>query len=264
MDYQSLLKNATAGKIGLCVGLDPVIESMPPQFHHTSEPLLKFNLEIIEATKDIAAAYKPNFAFYEAYGASGWMQLEKTIQAIPSDIVIIGDAKRGDIGSTARAYAKALFDNLKVNSATVSPYLGGDAIVPFLESDEHGVFILTVTTNPGGSDVQQLIVDGKPLFYKIIQLARRLNIKRNIGLVVGATKPELLPEILENAIDLPLLIPGVGAQGGDVERLRKTLLGYDAPVFVNASRSILYASKKKDFAIAAKHAAANLRDQLRG
>lgn len=263
MDFHTLLKTAVGEGIGLCVGLDPVMERLPSKIQTADEPLFAFNLEIIEATSDFAAAYKPNLAFYEAHGAEGWRQLEKTIKAIPSDKVIIGDAKRGDIGSTAKAYATALFDRLGVDAATVNPYLGSDALEPFIERDDKGIFVLAVTTNPGGSDIQELLVDGEPLYRYVIRLARRLNKRRNIGLVIGATKPDLWQDLLQEAIDLPLLVPGIGAQGGDTDRVRRHLENYPAPVLVNASRSILYASSGDNFKSAARDAAEKLCDQLR-
>ena len=262
MTFQSKLLEATGGKLGVCVGLDPVVEKMPKKFHNSKEPLYEYNLDIIEATHDIAAAYKPNLAFYEAHGASGWNQLLKTIEAIPDENVVIGDAKRGDIGSTAVAYAKALFNNLGCDAATVSPYLGSDSLEPFVVDENHGIFALAVTTNPSGAELQQLICNGIPLFRHVIRMVKKININRNIGLVVGATKPELFSTVLKEAEDLPLLIPGVGSQGGDIERLLNNLSGYSAPVFVNSSRGIIYASDGEDYKKAAHNAAEELRDQL--
>lgn len=248
---------------GLCIGLDPVWDRLPEHIRTEPEPLLTFNREIIAYTSDIAAAYKPNLAFYEAFGADGWRQLEKTIKLIPDSCMVIADGKRGDIGSTAKAYAASIFDTLGSDAATVNPYLGGDAIEPFLERPDKGIFILALTSNPGGSDLQELICNGEPLFRHVIKLAVRLNRTGNVGLVIGATKPEHWQEILDLAVDLPLLVPGIGAQGGNLDALKSALLNYPAPVLVNASRSIIYASAGEDFGKAAREAAQALNEQLK-
>ncbi len=246
------------------MGLDPIPDRLPEMFRGDSEPLYKFNLEIIEATKEFASAYKPNLAFYERFGLSGWTQLSKTIDAIPNDKIIILDAKRGDIGATSAAYADALFNTLSGDATTVSPYLGSDSVEPFVKDESHGIFLLTVTSNPGGADFQELLIDGEPLFIYVIRLARKLSDKNNIGLVVGATRPELWDKVLNEAIDLPLLIPGVGAQGGDPVEIRRILRGYQAPALVNSSRAIIHASSGSDFVSAARKATASLFEQLNG
>jgi len=263
LTFSARLKAATGDGPGLCVGLDPLLERLPEKLRQSSEPLLSFNLEIIEATSEYASAYKPNLAFYELFGAAGWRQLEETIRAVPEGKVVIADGKRGDIGSTAKAYAAALFDGLGSDAATVNPYLGSDALDPFLQRQDKGAFILALTSNPGGSDLQQLISEGEPIYSHVIRLARGLNRLGNVGLVVGATRPEIWPEILPQAEDLPLLIPGVGAQGGGVAALKEALKSYPAPALVNASRSIIYASSGDDFKRAARDAARRLLDQLR-
>ncbi len=264
MTFGTKLRNSIQGKIGVCIGLDPIPDRLPEIFRGNSEPLYNFNLEIIEATRDFASAYKPNLAFYERFGASGWEQLAKTVQAIPTDKVVILDAKRGDIGSTSAAYADALFNTLGGDAATVSPYLGADSIEPFIANEEHGIFLLAVTSNPGGADFQELIIGEVPLYVYVIRLARKLAGAQNVGLVVGATRPKLWETVLTEAIDLPLLIPGVGAQGGDAVEIRRILSGYEAPVLVNSSRAIIHASVGQDFAGAARKAAATLFEQLNG
>ncbi len=263
MDFNSKLRNVTDGKIGLCIGLDPVLDRLPETIRTSREPLYAFNSEIIEHTHDIAAAYKPNLAFYEALGDEGWRQLEKTVQAVPDKCLVIADGKRGDIGSTAAAYALSLFDRLDVDAATVNPYLGADALLPFLERVDHGAFVLAVTSNPGGADLQELVCEGEPLFRHVIRMARRLNGSGNVGLVVGATRPTLWRDVMDVAVDLPLLVPGIGAQGGDLGLLKSALRDYPAPTLVNASRSIIYASSGADFGRAAREAALNLADKLR-
>ena len=263
MDFCKKLDSLVENRIGLCIGLDPVIERMPDRIRESKEPLFAFNLEIIEHTSDYAAAFKPNLAFYEAHGADGWIQLEKTIRAVPDRCIVITDGKRSDIGSTAERYAYSLFTRLDSDAATVSPYLGSDSLEPFLRRSDKGVFILTLTSNPGGSDLQELECEGESLYLHVVKMAHRLNRLGNVGLVVGATKPEAWNGILELAENLPLLVPGIGAQGGDLEALKLALRDYSAPVLVNASRSIIYASTGDDFGLAAQEAARELNDRLR-
>lgn len=260
--FRDKLEKSVQRGFGLCVGLDPVFEKLPEKFRADNEPLYAFNLEIIEATLDYASAYKPNLAFYEAHGADGWRQLEKTIKAIPDDKVVIGDAKRGDIGNTARAYAKSLFTKLGCDAATVSPYLGSDSLEPFTQDERKGAYVLAITSNPGGKELQELLVDGKAVYRYVIQMAQRLSNSGNVGLVIGATKPDLWQELLEVISDMPLLIPGVGTQGGDLGALKTALKDYKAPVLVNASRSIIYASTGADFKSAARDAASSLKADL--
>ncbi|NQU05177.1 MAG: orotidine-5'-phosphate decarboxylase [Calditrichaeota bacterium] len=261
MDFALKLKDLKY-KFNLCVGLDPVWDKLPEHIRSAEEPLLAFCSEIIEKTQDIATAYKPNLAFFEAFGPEGWKQLGKIISLVPDNCIVIADGKRGDIGSTAVAYAKSLFETLGCDAATVSPYLGGDSIEPFLKRVENGAFILALTTNPGGSDLQELVCDDEPLYIHVVRLARRLNKSKNVGLVVGATKTQLWQKILETAVDLPLLIPGIGAQGGDIDALKSELKDYAAPAFINASRSIIYASSDKDFGSKARDAAFKLYDRF--
>lgn len=264
MNYIEKLQKSVSDGIGLCVGLDPVIDRIPEKFHKSRSPLLDFNLEIIHATSDIASAYKPNLAFYEVYGANGWQQLEETIKAIPDDVVVIADAKRGDIGNTSKAYARALFEGLKADAATINPYLGSDSIGPFIEDDRHGVFVLAVTSNPGSAELQALLVDDEPLSYHVVRMCRKLNKFSNVGLVMGATRPEMWAGLLETSQDMPLLIPGIGAQGGDLNAVKAALKSYKAPVLINSSRSILFASSGDDFAEAARVEALRTKEMLIG
>jgi orotidine-5'-phosphate decarboxylase len=264
MTFQDKLKTAVPSGIGLCVGLDPVVAKMPAKFQSSPTPLFDFCRDLIDATKDFASAYKPNAAFFEVYGADGWQQLKDTVAAIPSDKIKIIDAKRGDIGSTAEAYADALFGYLKGDATTLSPYLGGDAIQPFLKKPEFGGYLLAVTSNPGGADLQELLIDNEPLYLHVVRLAKKLAINQNVGLVVGATRQSLWAKLLETAVDLPLLIPGVGAQGGDPVSLREMLRDYPGVALVNSSRDIIYASQKDDYQSAARDAAAKLSNLLTG
>ena len=229
--------------------------------------VFEFNKAIIEATADLVCAYKPNLAFYEALGNEGLDALKGTIKYIPDDIPVIGDAKRGDIGNTAKAYARAIFDNFGFDATTVSPYLGFDSIKPFIEYQDKGIFILCRTSNAGAADFQSLRSEVennyRPLFEIVALKAGQWNTYGNIGLVVGATYPEELKLIRGSHPDMPLLIPGIGAQGGDLAS--SVRYGVDArgeKAIINSSRQIIYASREKDFARAARRAASSLREQI--
>jgi len=248
----------------LCVGLDPDPKLMP------IKDVFRFNREIIDATSDLVCAYKPNLAFFEALGIEGLKALEKTLAHIPEDIPVLGDAKRGDIASSSEAYARALFETFGFDAATVNPYLGRDSIVPFIAYADKGVFILCKTSNAGSADFQESLCAEpggtgrtRPLFELVAQRAREWNTKGNIGLVVGATYSEQLKRVRELCPELPLLIPGIGAQGGDLAAVVK--YGVDAngeKAIINCSRQIIYASKGKDFAQAARREALSLRDRI--
>ena len=264
MTFIEKLNNATRkNKSLLCVGLDPDQERMPDKVN-----VFEFNKAIIEATSDLVCAYKINFAFYEALGDDGMSILKQTKSFIPGDIPIIGDAKRGDIGNTAKAYAQAIFSYLDFDAATVNPYLGYDSIEPFLQYQNRGIFILCRTSNAGAVDFQSLNIetgDDKhlPLFEVVARKAGEWNVHGNIGLVVGATYPDELKVIREQHPDMPLLIPGVGAQGGDLAlTVRYGVDRHGEKAIINSSRQVLYASKGMDFAQAARQAAANLREQI--
>jgi orotidine-5'-phosphate decarboxylase len=225
--------------------------------------VLQFNKAIIDSTCDLVCAYKPNLAFYEALGTEGLTILEKTVKYVPGDIPVIADAKRGDIGNTARAYAKALFSVLAFDAATVNPYLGFDSLEPFINYQDKGVFILCRTSNRGATDFQDLHTNGLPLYEAVAQKAQEWNIHGNIGLVVGATYPEELKRVRSICPEMPLLIPGIGAQGGDLA----SAVGYGVDArgekaIINVSRQILYASKEKDFARAARNVAEKTRNQI--
>jgi orotidine-5'-phosphate decarboxylase len=246
----------------LCIGLDPDPEQMPPGIS-----VYEFNKAIIEATSDLVCAYKPNFAFYEALGAEGMDALRRTIKCIPRDIVSIGDGKRNDIGNTAKSYAKALFDIFSLDGATVNPYLGFDGVEPFLEYKDRGVILLCRTSNSGAADFQSLLCETpkglRPLFEVVAGKAQDWNTHGNIGLVVGATYPEELKLIRERHPDLPLLIPGIGAQGGDlITSVKYGVSPHGDRAIINSSRQVIYASRGKDFADAARRIALALRDEI--
>ena len=262
MNFNEKLTNTTElNNSLLCIGLDPDPELMPSKVD-----VVKFNKAIIDATSDLVCAYKLNLAFYEALD-DGIDALKHTISYIPNDIPVIGDAKRGDIGNTARAYAKAIFITLGFDATTVNPYLGFDSVEPFIEYWDRGVFILCRTSNPSAVDFQSLQFETKggrlPLFEIVALRATQWNQHRNIGLVVGATYPEELKLIRQNHPDMPLLIPGIGTQGGDLA----TAVSYGGNAWgrgaiLTSSRQIIYASPEKDFAEAARRVAADLREQI--
>jgi orotidine-5'-phosphate decarboxylase len=230
---------------------------------------LRFNRDIIAATSDLICAYKLNLAFYEAMGIEGVTILKQTLQYIPKEIPVIADAKRGDIGDSAQQYAKAIFDAFSFDAITVNPYLGGDSLQPFIACPDKGVFILCKTSNIGASDFQDLkclepgASEAIPLFELIARKARGWNIYGNIGLVVGATHIEAVKRVRELCPEMVLLIPGVGAQGGDLARAVK--YGVDAQggkAIITCSRQILYASRGEDFAAAARQEAVKIREQI--
>ncbi len=246
----------------VCVGLDTDPARIPDHLKQNEDAVFEFNRQIIDATADLVLAYKPNLAFYEALGTRGWEILGRTVEYIPKGILKIGDAKRGDIGSTAKKYAKALFD-MGFDMVTVNPYLGFDSISPFTENPEQGVFILCLTSNPGSKDLQYLNSDGMPLYKHVAKKIAEWNTHDNCGLVVGATHPEELEGIREIAPEMPFLIPGIGAQGGDLESAIQ--LGTDAlgsMAVINSSRGIIYASSGEDFAEAAREKTMELRDAI--
>ena len=237
----------------LCVGLDTDRSRLPDA---VEGDVLAFNRAIIEATSDIVCAYKPNIAFYEALGEKGWRVLKDTIRMIPAAIPILLDAKRGDIGNTARMYASAFYEELGVDAVTVNVYMGFDAIEPFLAYGDRCAFVLCLTSNPGAMDFQYLASEGRPLYRIVAEKVLEWSQVGSCGLVIGATRPEPLKELREIAPDLPFLIPGVGAQGGDIEPIVR--YGTDPQgelAIINASRSVLYASKERNFAEAARDAA---------
>lgn len=259
---EKLAKAVQKNRSLLCVGLDPDPALMPEGIG-----VFEFNKAIIDATAGLVCAYKPNFAFYEALGSEGLDALKRTVDYVPGDIPVIGDAKRGDIGNTAKAYAKSIFSHFNFDAATVNPYLGFDSIEPFLQYRDKGVFVLCRTSNAGAADFQSLPceVNGSRhlLFEVVAEKVSRWNTGGNLGLVVGATYPEELKLIRERFPDILLLIPGIGAQGGDLAAV--VSCGVDAGrqrTIINSSRQILYASRGDNFARAAGQAAQELRDKI--
>lgn len=246
----------------LCIGLDPDVKLMPAKVG-----ILEFNREIIAATRDLVCSYKLNLAFYEALGTEGCDIIKATLESIPDNIPVIADGKRGDIGNTSKAYATGLFDVLGFDAATVNPYMGYDSLEPFIDYWDKGIFVLCRTSNPGSADFQMVScqVDGQTyrLFELVAARAAEWNKYGNIGLVVGATYPEEIRDIRVNYPSLPLLIPGIGPQGGDLASA--VCFGIDAHgerAIITSSRQILYASSGDDYAAAARKVAADIRQQL--
>jgi orotidine-5'-phosphate decarboxylase len=261
VDFIEKLVNATRkNKSLLCIGLDPDPELMPAKIG-----VFYFNKAIIDATSDLVCAYKLNLAFYEALD-EGLDALKRTVKYISKDIPVIGDAKRGDIGNTAKAYAKAIFTIFNFDATTVNPYLGFDSIEPFTQYKDRGVFILCRTSNAGALDFQSLRCQAEPEYRPLFELvalkASQWNIYGNIGLVVGATYPEELKLIRQSHPDMPILIPGIGAQKGDLEKaVRYGVDAHGEKAIISSSRQIIYASRE-DFAPAARQAALSLREQI--
>ena len=242
----------------LCIGLDPSRASMP------IDDVAEFNRAIISATSDLVCAYKPQWAFYEAEGIPGIEALQATIEAVPDGVPVVLDAKRGDLGNTALAYAKAAFETWGADALTVNPYQGRDAVQPFLDYADRGVFVLVRTSNPGSAEFQDLTVRGaggeRPLYEEVARGAAAWNDNGNVGVVVGATVPDELARVRSIVGSMPILIPGIGAQGGDLEASVRN--GADANgrrALIAASRSVIYASKGRDFAEAARAEAERLR-----
>jgi orotidine-5'-phosphate decarboxylase len=247
----------------LCVGLDPDPTKLPHPLQGKDDGVLAFNRGIIEATKDVTCGYKLNLAFFEAMGERGWHILRETLALIPRDIITIADGKRGDIGNSSAMYARSIMTDLHFDAATVHPYMGLDSVEPFARNPEQGVFVLALTSNPGAKDFQYMKTGGKPLYEHVVRRVKKWNTADNFGLVVGASRPAQLKQIRQIAPRLPLLIPGIGAQGGD---LRKAVqYGCDstgALALINVGRTVLYASAGDDFADAARTAAHAMRNEI--
>ena len=265
MNKQQLIEHIQDKKSFLCVGLDTDINKIPQQLLETEDPVFEFNTQIIDKTAEFAVAYKPNTAFYEVYGSKGWQSLEKTVQYIKAnypDIFIIADAKRGDIGNTSTNYAKAFFNTLKADALTVAPYMGKDSVEPFLGFEDKWVILLALTSNKGSQDFQYLNVGERLLYQQVLQTATTWASSEKMMFVVGATHPEELGEIRKMLPDYFFLVPGVGAQGGDLQTVAKYGLSKDCGLLVNSSRGIIYASNGTDFADRAAEEAQKLQRQM--
>jgi orotidine-5'-phosphate decarboxylase len=248
----------------LCIGLDTDVQKIPESLRARPDAQLEFNRRIIDATQDLVCAYKINFAFYEAYGARGMKTIADTVKHIPSSIITIADAKRGDIGNSSSYYANAILNEMGFDSITVAPYMGRDSVDPFLFSEDKGVFLLALTSNEGARDFQMMKTSsGRRVFEEVVKKSLKWNAKKNLGYVVGATKASELKTVRAMAPTVPLLIPGVGAQGGDLKNVVRYGCDRNGELaIVNASRSVLYASKQDDFQSASRLEAARLRDAM--
>jgi orotidine-5'-phosphate decarboxylase len=264
--FQELLAQATSQHDSrVCVGLDPEIERFPVHLRSRSDAILAFNRAIVDATADLVCAYKPQIAHYAAVGAEeALLETIRYIRERAPGVPVILDSKRGDIGSTAEKYAKEAFERYGADAVTVNPYLGRDSAEPFLQYADKGIVVLCRTSNAGAREFQDLVVDGRKLYQIVAEsVAREWNSRGNCLLVVGATYPEELADIRARTGEMTFLVPGVGAQGGDVEKaVRSGRTAAGAGLVINSSRGIIYAGAGEDFAVAARHATLELRDAI--
>lgn len=262
MNKAALIQQIRDKKSYLCVGLDTDLDKIPAHLLDSEDPIFEFNKQIIDATRDYCVAYKPNVAFYEAYGAKGWMSLEKTVQYIGKTHFTIADAKRGDIGNTSSRYAEAFFKNMSFDSITVAPYMGEDSVTPFLQFEGKWVILLALTSNKGSSDFQLMQENDEQLFERVIKKANTWGNTENLMFVVGATHPDYFTRIRKIAPDNFLLVPGVGAQGGDLAAVTRNGINKDCGLLINSTRDIIYASKGTDFAEAASQKAQAVQKEM--
>ena len=249
----------------LCIGLDVDLQKIPTFLLEKEDPIFEFNKAIIDATHHLCVAYKPNIAFYEAYGIKGWISLEKTIKYINQnhpEIFTIADAKRGDIGNTSSMYAKAFFEDLSFDSVTVAPYMGKDSVEPFLAFKNKHTILLALTSNAGAFDFQTKEIDGKEVYKQVLETSKGWKNSKNLMYVVGATKASYLADIRKIIPESFLLVPGVGAQGGNLQEVCNYGMTDQIGLLINSSRGILYASKQVDFAEAAAEKASEIQAQM--
>ncbi|MEE3999629.1 orotidine-5'-phosphate decarboxylase [Tenacibaculum sp. FZY0031] len=267
MTTQQLVSEIQKKKSFLCIGLDVDLDKIPPHLLQEEDPIFAFNKAIINATHHLCVAYKPNTAFYEAYGIQGWKSLEKTINYLNEkypEIFTIADAKRGDIGNTSTMYAKAFFEDLAFDSVTVAPYMGKDSVEPFLAFEDKHTIMLALTSNQGAFDFQTLSVNNKELYKEVLEVSKSWKNSQNLMYVVGATKAEYLADIRKIIPESFLLVPGVGAQGGSLEEVCKYgMTNNTVGLLINSSRGIIYASRGSDFAEAAATKATELQQQMK-
>jgi orotidine-5'-phosphate decarboxylase len=247
----------------LCIGLDTDATKVPEFLYAYGDPQFEFNRRIIDATKDLVCAYKLNVAFYESAGEHGWYTVHQTLARMPDDVLSIGDAKRGDIPSSAERQALLLCEDWEFSGTTVNPYMGKDSVEPFMRRRDQCAFVLAITSNKGAKDFQYLRVNGKPLYEQVVRAAKRWNSKKNVGLVAGANRPAELRRIRALAPAMPILIPGIGAQKGSLEAaVRYGCDKHGELAVINVGRSIVYASSGEDFAARAREAASEYRDKI--
>lgn len=275
MTTQQLHEQILQKKSFLCVGLDPDLTKIPPHLLETEDPIFEFNKAIIDATHDLTIGYKPNTAFFEAYGIKGWMSLQKTINYINEnfpEMFTIADAKRGDIGNTSSMYAKAFFEDLKFDSVTVAPYMGKDSVEPFLAFENKHTIMLALTSNEGAFDFQTLTINGtrgeaeqsgaKELYKQVLETSKTWKNSENLMYVVGATKAEYFADVRKIVPDSFLLVPGIGAQGGSLSEVCKYGMNDKVGLLVNSGRAIIYASKGTDFAEKAREEALKVQQEM--
>lgn len=249
MNKAELINEIKTKRSYLCVGLDSDIDKIPKHLLALPDPVFEFNKQIIEATKDYCVAYKPNLAFYESRGLAGWISLQKTLEIIPKNCFTIADAKRGDIGNTSTLYAKAFFEAMNFDSVTIAPYMGKDSVEPFLKFDGKWAILLGATSNEGANDFQlSKLADGKSVYEEVILKASSWAKSEQLMFVVGATRPEQMKHVRALAPDYFFLVPGVGAQGGDLTAISRAGMNADCGLLVNSSRQIIFASAGEDFA----------------
>jgi len=270
MNRQELISLINRKKSFLCIGLDTDLSKIPSHLLSLPDPAFEFNKQIIDATIDLAVAFKPNFAFYECRGVKGWESLTRTINYINTSyagqVFTIADAKRGDIGNTSQQYARAVFDKassgLEFDAVTVAPYMGEDSVKPFLSYPSKWIIVLALTSNKGAEDFQFFTANDTRLFEQVLQKSRQWGSQENIMYVVGATKAEMLSSIRKIVPDHFLLVPGVGAQGGSLQEVAKYGLTKDCGLLVNSSRNIIYASNGTDFAMKAREEAEKMQKEM--
>jgi orotidine-5'-phosphate decarboxylase len=265
MKTENLVAEIKKKKSFLCIGLDVDLDKIPKHLLATEDPIFSFNKAIIDATHHLAVAYKPNTAFYEAYGIKGWQSLEKTITYLNTkypEIFTIADAKRGDIGNTSSMYAKAFFKDLGFDSVTVAPYMGKDSVEPFLSFKDKHTILLALTSNGGAFDFQTQMIGETQLYKKVLETSKSWKNSKNLMYVVGATKAEYLAEIRNIIPESFLLVPGVGAQGGNLQEVCRFGMTKDVGLLINSSRGIIYASNGENFAQSAASEAQKLQSQM--
>lgn len=265
MTTQQLIEQIRLKRSFLCIGLDVDLTKIPQHLLELEDPIFEFNKAIIDATHDLCVSYKPNTAFYEAYGIKGWQSLQKTINYINEkypEIFTIADAKRGDIGNTSTMYAKAFLEDLNFDSVTVAPYMGKDSVEPFLAFQNKHTIMLALTSNEGAFDFQTKNVDGKELYKVVIETSKTWKNSENLMYVVGATKAEYFTEIRQLIPNSFLLVPGVGAQGGSLQEVCKYGMCENVGLLINSSRGIIYASNGIDFAAKAREEAMKMQQEM--
>lgn len=265
MTAQKKLVNKTSERLHISVGLDTDLDKIPAHIKNYDNPLYEFNKRIIDATYDSVCAYKLNFAFYERFGHEGLKQLKATIEYIPSDVLIIADSKRGDIGNTAVHYAKSIFEHFKADAVTLAPYMGYDSVKPFVDYENKLSFVLALTSNRSSSDFEkQKLANGKLLFQEVIHKVNDWNKKNNLGLVFGATNPCELSENFNILRNIPVLLPGIGAQGGDLKQIVELFKQNESVNFIiNVGRALIYADDTEKFSEKSREKLGELNNEIK-